>query len=223
MENERIQYIRLWSPWLRTSHWIIALGTLFQIASAWAMANDATDPAFWRDWHLMTGQVMTLALALRLVLMFLPGSSHWRELIPRRSEFPAMLAMIKFYLSLARWPLPRWFAHNPLWKPVYLLVLLLLLVSAVSGLLHHGTSGAAGFHAATLHGAVATPITLFVLLHVVAVFLHDLKGRGSLVSAMIGGSRYVHVEVREDDSRAAPGKGAVRIALDSITTPDRPR
>ena len=221
MQREKIEYVPLWSPWLRASHWIIALGTLFQIASAWGMDNDAFRPAFWRDWHVMVGQLIALALALRILLLFLPGSSHWSSLAPRRAELAAMVAMIKFYVSFTRWPLPRWFAHNPLWKLLYVLVLLALVVSAVSGLMHHALSGPAAFHGAALHGIVATPITLFALAHVIAVFLHDLKGRGALVSAMISGNRYVHVEARGEKSMPRPSNEPIRVPLDRIGRNDR--
>lgn len=220
MKQERIEYVRVWSPWLRASHWVIAFGALFEIASAFGMRNDVSDPGFWRDWHVIVGQLVALALAVRVALLFTPGSSNWREFLPRRSQFPAMLQMIRFYISFTRHPLPAWFAHNPLWKPVYPLALLLLAVSAASGLAFHTDVPLAGYSAAGLHATVASPIGVFALFHVIAVFLHDLKGRGAFVSAMIGGYRYVHV------GRNGPGartRGPVSASLDGITTPDSSR
>jgi len=106
MQQENIRCVLVWSSWLRLSHWVIAGGVIFQIVSAWALAHDA-------------GQIISMALFLRVILLFFPGSSNWRAFIPERSQVQAMVQMIKFYLSLARFPLPSWYAHNPLWLPVY--------------------------------------------------------------------------------------------------------
>ncbi|KAA3630712.1 MAG: cytochrome b/b6 domain-containing protein [Proteobacteria bacterium] len=222
MNGEQIEHVRIWSPWLRACHWAIAVGVLFQVASSWGMTRDAVDPAFWRDWHVIVGQLMTLALAARAVLMFFPGTCSWRELAPRRSELAAITQMIKFYLTFTRFPLPAWFAHNPFWKPLYLAVLVLLALSALSGLLFHSPYPLAGRSAPALHAAVATPIAAFALFHVVAVFLHDLKGRGAFVSAMIGGGRYVHVD-RGGPFGAGRPKGPVSVSVDAIKTPDKTR
>ena len=75
MQQENIRYVLVWSVWLRLSHWIIAGGVLFQITSAWALEHDEANAAYWLDWHLIAGQIILMALALRVVLLFFPGSN----------------------------------------------------------------------------------------------------------------------------------------------------
>ncbi len=123
MNGTSIRYVAIWPGGLRLAHWLLAAGVLFCLASGWALQQLPADPAFWHDWHIITGQITALALLLRSVLLFVPGSTHWRALLPKRGQWQACRQMLRFYLSLSRAPLPAWYAHNPLWAPVYLLVL----------------------------------------------------------------------------------------------------
>jgi Ni/Fe-hydrogenase 1 B-type cytochrome subunit len=215
MEPETIRCVKIWSGWLRLAHWLIAGGVLFALASGWAIGHDAIDPAFWYDWHIMIGQLAALAVLLRIGLLFVPGSGHWRVLLPKLTERQAMLDMLKFYLSLARTPLPAWYAHNPVWKPFYLLNLLVLLAAVATGQYHAAPWRFAGHSPGTLHAWLGTCIALFTVAHLIAVFLHDLKGRGALVSAMIGGSRYFHITRQGTDDTAVFGRRIpVEVKLD---------
>jgi Ni/Fe-hydrogenase 1 B-type cytochrome subunit len=131
-----------------------------------------------------------------------------------------MLQTLKFYLSLTRAPLPAWYAHNPLWAPAYLLVLLLLLASVASGFLHQASNRLFGLQPDTLHAALGAALALFSLFHVIAAGLHDWKGDGALVSAMFSGKRYFHVNRQQQiENRLlntgipvdiTPGKPAVK-------------
>jgi len=214
--GEEIRCVRVWSGWLRLSHWLIACGVLFQIASAWAIAQGAVDTAFWRDWHLMVGQALLIALLLRCILLFVPGSGHWRSLVPDRSQSQAALQMLKFYLTFLRAPLPNWYAQNPFWKPLYALVLLVLAASCATGMLQmQGTLESEW----TLHWhrRLADVLTLFTAFHIVTVFLHDLKGKGATVSAMISGYRYFHIGSRSETiSGGFDGRSSVEVPLDVL-------
>ena len=79
MQNETIKYVLVWSGWLRLSHWVIAFGVLFQITSAWAIRMNPPDYEFWHDWHLIVGQIMLIAILLRVILLFTDGASNWRS------------------------------------------------------------------------------------------------------------------------------------------------
>ena len=136
MQKENIKYILVWSGWLRLSHWAIALGVLFQITSAWAIKKDHANFEFWYDWHIMVGQLMLIAIILRIILLFTDGASNWRSFFDYKSQSNAIIQMIKFYLSFARLPLPNWYAHNPLWKPVYLFMIIVLLGCVITGMLY---------------------------------------------------------------------------------------
>lgn len=223
METETIRYVKIWSGWLRLAHWMIAGGVLFLLASGWAIVHAADDPGFWYDWHLMIGQLTGLAVLLRAGLLFVPGSSHWRALLPKAAERQAMVEMLKFYVSLARTPLPAWYAHNPVWKPFYLLNLVVLLAAVATGQLHSAPWRFAGQPPETLHAWLADCLALFTLAHLIAVFLHDLKGKGALVSAMIGGSRYFHVDRKGADGTGVFGRSIpVEVKLDVPGRKERP-
>ena len=83
LETATIHYTRIWSTWLRLAHRLIAAGVLLLLASGWALQQQPADPEFWHDWHLIIGQSVALALLLRVILLFVPGSSHWRALLPK--------------------------------------------------------------------------------------------------------------------------------------------
>lgn len=198
MDQENIRYVLVWSGWLRMCHWLIAAGVLFQITSAWALTHDNADLAFWHDWHLIAGQIVLIALIIRAILLFIPGSSHWRSLLPNKVQLDAVLKMIKFYLSLGRSPLPNWYAHNPFWQALYLLFLLILLGCSISGFLYNSSYLIAGFSLDSLHAAFAQIIVIFTVAHIATAFLHDLKGKGAFISAIINGYRYFHVSDSSD-------------------------
>ncbi len=225
MQQENIRYVLVWSGWLRLSHWLIAAGILFQITSAWAIGHDNADYTFWQDWHLITGQIILMALALRVVLLFFPGSSNWRAFIPEKSQLQAMVQMIKFYLSLTRYPLPNWYAHNPLWLPLYLVIFFVLAACSITGLLHDSPKIILNYPMVKLHSVLANVIIIFSIFHIVTVFLHDLKGKGAFISAMINGHRYFHFtsqsnenenNPREMQQKMQPEKQSVYISVDSI-------
>ncbi|HHJ36357.1 MAG TPA: cytochrome b/b6 domain-containing protein, partial [Gammaproteobacteria bacterium] len=100
--------------------------------------------------------------------------------------------MIKFYISFSRYPLPNWYAHNPLWLPLYLLMFLVLAGCVISGLLYDTSGSFFTLPMFELHGALASLIIFSSLLHIITVFLHDLKGKGAFISAMVNGFRYFH-------------------------------
>lgn len=221
MQHENIRYVLVWSGWLRLSHWIIAAGILFQITSAWAIGHDNADYMFWLEWHLITGQVILMALVLRVVLLFFPGSSNWSALFPEKSQLQAMVQMMKFYLSFTRYPLPNWYAHNPLWLPLYLIFFFILTACLITGLLHDSPSFFLSFSITELHRALSSVIIIFSIFHIATVFLHDLKGKGAIISAMVNGYRYFHFTSQnnedENDSRKIQAKKqSVYITVDSI-------
>jgi Ni/Fe-hydrogenase 1 B-type cytochrome subunit len=206
-----IRYVRIWSGWLRAAHWLIAGGVVFELCSAWALAQEPADPGFWHDWHVMIGQLVALAVLLRLVLLFLPGSSHWRSLLPKPAQWTAVRQTLRFYLSLTRTPLPAWYAHNPLWAPLYLLVLLVLLGSVASGFGHDLHWLVAGVRPAVLHAALGHALAWFCVAHVLAAALHDWKGDGALISALFSGKRYFHLNPLQDP--AEPRGRSVEVPL----------
>lgn len=221
MQQEDIRYVPVWSGWVRLAHWLMAVGLLFQVVSAWVLRYGAVDVDFWRDWHMISGQLLLLAVVGRIVLMFiLPGSAGWRAFLPDAATWEGVKQMLVFYLSFARAPLPNWYAHNPLWKLLYPFMFLLLLGTGVSGLLYNAPYALAGLFMHTWHSVLADMLGMLVVAHVIAVFLHELKGKGAGISGMISGYRYFHVPAgARKPEQGGPFKGStppVYVSVDSI-------
>ena len=119
-----------------------------------------------------------------------------------------------FYVSLGRAPQPRWFAHNPLWKPVYLLLFLLLALSLLTGWLMPDRPVLGGLYLPHLHRWLADGIGIWTVAHLFSVVLQDLKGTGADISAMISGSRCFTIE---REGPVGPKVADLSIRLDDIT------
>lgn len=197
--TERIQRRRIWSGWLRLAHWGMAFAVLVLLATGWLMTytHGVNDAAL--DCHYISGAILAMSLLLRLgLLLFDKTTGQWRALIPQPSQLKAMGEMLRFYLSFAKMPLPKWYAHNPLWAPVYALSFMLLGLLVLSGYLMDEQPFFAGFYLPDAHNFAASVIGFFVILHIISVFLHDLKGTGSDISAMISGYRIFVIPKLQD-------------------------
>lgn len=221
MLEEKIRYVAVWPAAIRATHWLLAAGLVFQLSSGWLGGRVVDDPDFWRDWHVMVGQALLLVLLVRLGLLFGRGTGHWRAFVPSRQQLAGARQTLVFYLSLGKAPLPNWYAHNPLWQLLYPLVLLLLLLAAVSGLLHDAPYLFAGASPARVHGLAAGLLAILAVAHVAAVFLHDLRAKGAFVSAMINGHRYFHVSIQPGAVHPPAGGQSVDVSFDS-SAPRRP-
>jgi Ni/Fe-hydrogenase 1 B-type cytochrome subunit len=194
MKTETLHRREIWSKWLRLSHWTLVLSTVALMATGWLVHHTPTVAQAAADWHYIAGSIFTLGLALRIWVLFSDKlMGHWRFLLADL-EPKKMLQMLKFYLSFGKATLPRWYAHNPFWVPVYLILLVLMVLAAFTGHLQGAYPFVLGIYLPGLHAGIATLISLFVLGHVIAVFMHDLKGGSDDVSAMINGKRLFEVK-----------------------------
>jgi Ni/Fe-hydrogenase 1 B-type cytochrome subunit len=124
------------------------------------------------------------------------GREHERfsSLFPATTELAAMAATLRFYFSLGRTSLPGWYAQNPLWKPLYLLVYLVLIILAVSGATMSGTAIFMGFYVPSVHEFWARFILWFSVFHIATVVMHDYKKQTADISAMVNGYRLFLIE-----------------------------
>ena len=196
MADPKIQRILVWGRPLRIAHWLMALSVLVLLATGWLSGLNPVISESAQDYHYTAGAVLIPALGLRLYLLFFGrGSDLLADCETDRHRLAQAGEMLRFYLSLGRAPLPRWYAHNPLWGPIYLLLFLFLLLQALSGvLLLKGIGLFAGLSLYGLHQLVSMIILGFTLLHLAAVFSHDAKGSGADNSAMISGYRIFLIE-----------------------------
>ena len=210
------QRVLVWSGWMRLAHWLIALSVIVLLATGWlvklapSVANSASEV------HKLASIGLTLGLILRVWLLIAgPVNARWKALLPVRADIDKMGMMLRFYVTMGKSPQPRWYAHNPLWAPLYFLILIILLVQALSGLLMEAHPLMLGFYLPSVHDFWATVILVFSCLHVIAVVLQDAKGTASDVSAMINGHRIFIVE----DGDTMPAQDTRTISLDQIGKP----
>ncbi len=204
MTGEPVRRVLVWSGLVRALHWAMALCVVTLIGSAWAMQRAPQELGSGAaTLHREVGYLLLAALAARVYLLFFGHRAEgWQDCVPWPPQHRAALQMLRFYVSLGRAPLPAYYAHNPLWGPVYLGFFALLAFQGATGLF-----GPAGWHAAGYSWVVG-----FVVLHVLAAFVHDWKGSGADVSALINGHR-VFVARPLD---APPGPGPHRVSVDSL-------
>ncbi len=190
-----LQRSYVWSGWLRLCHWLFAISVSGLWITAWLHQNVIRLFEVTYDYHILFGYLLSGTLLLRLYLLFSARNSaaHWKDLWPGRQQWRAVLATLRFYVSLGRTPLPRWYAHNPLWGIVYLLLFLALLVQILMGFLMYNELDVY-LNIYHWHAGLARWLGGFIVLHILAVFVHDLKSGNSDVSAMIHGYRVFRLE-----------------------------
>jgi Ni/Fe-hydrogenase 1 B-type cytochrome subunit len=191
MQTETVNRVLVWSRGLRLAHWSLAIASFGLLASGWLLEAGPLLFAGTRDFHFIFAALMLPALLLRLYLLFAgKGTDHLRDCELDRLKLAQAWEVTRFYLTLGRAPLPKWYSHNPLWGPIYLLLFLFISLSAISGLaLAKEILYFAGISMYDLHRLGYFLMVTFVCLHLPAVFSHDLSGKGADVSAMINGYR----------------------------------
>lgn len=224
MAEQTIKHVAVWSGWVRLTHWLMVLAVSFEIVSALILQQSAPfDPEFWREWHLIVGQLLMVIVAGRIILLFmLKDSGSWRALLPDKVQTQGWKQTALFYLSLGRTALPHWFAHNPFWRPIYPFMWLMLLLGGLSGLLYASATAVLGQYAFQWHNQLANVLIWLVVLHSLAAFVHDVKNKGATISGMISGYRYFHITKPEPSvgvGQASPFQGStppIYISVDSI-------
>jgi Ni/Fe-hydrogenase 1 B-type cytochrome subunit len=214
MADEEFRRVLVWGGWLRLSHLCIGIATLVLLGTGGLIAGSPLLSEAALDYHYLAASLLLFGLILRLVLMiFGQGNERLSSLIPVQSELRVMGQTLLFYLSLARASLPRWFAQNPLWKLVYLVMFLGLVIQIVTGVLMKDQPLFYNIYLPAIHGFWAVVLFWFSLLHIVAVVLHDLKGKGGDVSGIINGYRLFFI----DRSTTPTGEPPVQyVSMDSL-------
>ena len=191
MQIKTVSYVLVWSRWLRLAHWTLAISTLGLIATGWLMSEATLPDETAGDLHYLLGGVLIPALLLRLYLLFFgKGTDHLSDCEPNRHRLIQAWHVIRFYLTLGKAPLPKWYSHNPLWGPIYIVLFFVLALITLSGLMllndgyFFGSISTLG-----LHRLCYLFILIFTLLHLPAVFSHDLSSKRCDNSAMVNGFR----------------------------------
>ena len=222
--TEQIQRVLVWPPILRILHLMMAATVLIllitgMLINSGMILNEQLYQHLLQVWHLPAGHVLILVLLARMVLLLTRKDvAGWRALIP--DNLDGVISTATFYLSLARMKLPGYFAHNPLWKLLYLLWLILLLIQSFSGLLLESSwwRSVLRTDSATvleLHQLLLEPLTVFIIAHVITALLHDWKSPTGEISAINNGYKFFSIEKNQSPvSIDQP----VTVSLDSLKT-----
>jgi len=216
---EQIRRVAVWSPRLRLAHWLMAGATLVLLATGWLMGAAPSLARAASDFHYLAAAVLTFAFVLRLwVGRFGQGAERFANLLPGDTDVRGMRESLVFYLSFGKAPLPNWYAHNPLWKPLYLFWFLVVLGSLATGWVMPDTPLIGGIYLPRLHAWLANATAMLLVLHLFSVVLQDIRGQSADVSAMIGGHRYFTID---RDSLVRPDVPTVSVRLDDIRRDDK--
>jgi thiosulfate reductase cytochrome b subunit len=143
-------------------------------------------------WHFVLAWPFVLT-GLAYVL-FLIISGEWRALLFRPRDVPGAVQMTRYYLRLRRDPPPQG-KHNALQKSAYTFVLLLAVVSILSGFaiakpiqLSWLTALFGGYEWARYwHFVAVWTFTAFIVVHVIAVFASDPASLRAIITGRYRG------------------------------------
>ena len=186
--GERRVAVKVWDGWVRLFHW----GTVACVAISYASAQmDA-----WQL-HYLSGYTL-LALVIFRILWGLVGSENARFAAFVRSPLAGFRELARF----TRREPDAAMTHNPAGAWMVVVLLLMLLVQAVSGLftnhdvgftysahgpLANSVSEAASERASALHVGFINLLLAAIALHVLAVLAYALVKRQDLVRPMVTG------------------------------------
>ena len=199
MSFQTLQRKYIWPGRLRLGHWLMSVAVVGLLITGWLLQHVVHYFQIALDYHYILAYALAFVLGLRLfLLMSSPASAAgWHDLVPDRQSPKKALAMLRFYVSFGRTPLPHWYAHSPMWAPIYLLLFFLLLVQIISGFLIGAGQHTLLVNLYTLHNFNSIIIAIFTAAHVISVFMHDLKAGSSDISGMIHGYRIFNIEKPE--------------------------
>ena len=186
MSQQESRQVRVWDAPTRLFHWVLVLLLVF----LWYSAGDGD----LMDWHMRAGYAV-LALVLFRILWGFFGSpwSRFRAFVSSPRE------ALAYGWRFLRGHQPIFLSHNPLGGWMVLVMLGALLVQAGTGLfatdditvrgpLRELVSSAMARQLTRIHGWTFDLLLILVVLHLLAVLAHRLRGE-PLVLAMITGRK----------------------------------
>lgn len=201
MKNHNIQnqpMSQVWDPVLRILHWLMAVSLVVQFVSGTAlMLLDGVLPESSQGrldlLHYTAGGLFAAALTVRIAWLFMgPAETGWRNFLPlTAAQRQGWMATLRYYLTGMREKLPYKRTHNPFAATVYLVFFALGAAQVVLGIvlalmedMERMQSPLLGWHVYVFY-----LLLLFLIAHLSAVILRELRGKEGIVSAMIHGHK----------------------------------
>lgn len=182
--------VKVWDPLVRIFHW--------SLVAAFAVAFVTEDD--WMRLHALAGYVVTSLLVFRVMWGFV-GTRH-----ARFTDFVRRPRVVLEYLrSLIRSGARRYLGHNPAGGAMIVVLLLMLTLTALSGMVVYAIGDKAGPLAGwflgtpvwwekifgELHEGLANTTLFMVFVHVGGVLIESLRHRENLVRSMWTGFKRV--------------------------------
>lgn len=203
----------VWSGAIRLAHTCLLVSVLALMGSGWLIASSPSLAQNASEIHHLLAAFFAVSLGFRLLLLFTDkNSGHWRRMLQAWPKAEMLGKMMLFYLTFGRSELPKWYAHNFMWVPLYFLLFIVLLLQTVTGVLMIYDIVFLSFYPPDLHRIFAGVIFWFVVFHVYAVILHDMRSKNANVSAMINGYRYFEADLGQGESASKNNSVSVKIS-----------
>lgn len=213
MDEKTYRFLPAWDPVVRFLHWwnaaamtaMIALGLVFLACGK--DLDKATESSL-VSLHAAVGFLFGAGALARIVWLFVgTGTARWTDMLPVSAHHRKVFAdTVRFYLSGFRREPPLYLAHNSFAGPVYLGFFVLAVVQVASGSSMLGLDGEARRKslAFEVHEVVFVLLLLYIVAHLVAVFIHEVAERRGIVSAMIHGKKTFTDDERDAILEAHP-------------------
>lgn len=216
-ENNNIYTdVNVWDWQTRVLHWInaILIITLVVLAlSVDGMKLLGVEKPIRRsvkEIHAYIGYFFILTLTLRVIWGFVGNSyARWLGIIPyKKEQRQAIWVYIRWYLSGLKEKPPIVIGHNPLGSFLYIVLFIMLIVQAGTGLLLAGLEfnlfpaslffRGLGKEAkesfedtfGEIHEFGLWFILFFIVAHIFGLIIHEVKEKTGLFSSMIHGKKY---------------------------------
>lgn len=196
-------FYEVWDPLLRLLHWLnaicvlilIFLGGILYLRAQLELTRSAI--GLFASLHVYTGYILAGGVLIRWIWLFTgPPLSTWRDIIPyKKNQIQVVRDTVRFYIGLFKGEPPFYVAHNPFAGIAYMVFFVVVGMQVIEGLILSQTPlSPEGVRQAPKllvmsHRIGFVIIILFVIAHIVAVVVHELVERRSIVSSMIHGSK----------------------------------
>jgi cytochrome b len=164
----------VWDRLVRVLHWSLALSVLL----AWLSSEG------WAQWHEWVGYVSLACIALRVA---------WGFCGPRHARFVDFVHSPATTLGYARQVAegrePRYVGHNPLGGWMILALLLVAMLTGLSGWLYTTDAFWGVEWVEEVHEALAEALLVLIAVHVAGVLFSSRRHRENLAAAMLHGRK----------------------------------
>lgn len=213
MTDKKNRFLPAWDPVLRFLHWWNALtmtlmlftGAVFIIAG-----HDMKEAAEIKLTmvHAVFGFLLGAGIFARVLWLFMgTETARWRDMLPLSSEQSRVFGeTIRYYIRGLKGEPPLYFAHNPFAGIIYLGFFVIACVQVVSGAVFLNLPESLRDKSVSheFHELGFLLILIFIAAHLAAVFIHELKERHGLISAMVHGKKTFTDEEAERISESHP-------------------